>query len=388
MATKKPYILLAPGPVPVTNSVRDILSKQSVYHRGTEFQNILKNSKKNLAKFFQTQESVMILSSTGTGSMEAAISNTLSPQDEVLCLCYGKFGERWKEIATRYNLKIHTINAPWGDTVNPKDIESYLEKNKNIKAVFATACETSTATEQDMEGISKVLKPKSDILFIVDGISALGAMPLPMDELGIDVLIGGSQKSFAIPTGFAFIALSKKAWEFQKKSKCPKFYFDLEKTKKAEDKGESPFSLNANLLQSLEDSLDNIVEKQGLENHILRCRQLAKATHEFAKSMGLSLLSKNPSAAVTAINMPKSISGNQIKSLMEKNHNVIVAGGQDILKDKIVRFGHLGAIKNEDLLGGLEAFGEEMHNADQKQFPKDKIKKSLQLAKQKLENNS
>lgn len=384
MARAKPYILLTPGPVPLSADVRQILSEQSIYHRGSYFQQTLAESKKSLSGFFQTQESVMILTSTGTGAMEAAISNTLSPGDTVLCICAGKFGERWQQICLSLKLEVKTIDITWGESASPQKVESYLEKNKNIKAVFVSACETSTATNQDIQSLSKILKTKPEILFVVDGITGLGSMNLPMDEWNIDVLVGGSQKSFSLPTGLSFIALSQKAWGFQKKSKCSKYYFDLEKIKTAEDKGQSAFSINANFLKALNLSLLDVLTKQGLQKRILRCEQLALATHTFAKEIGLSLFSKNPATAVTALNMPDDIDGSLIKKAMEEKHNIIVAGGQEKLKGKIIRFGHLGNIQDEDLLSGLGALAEELHILKPSQFPINKIEKSLEASKQKL----
>ncbi len=382
---KKPYVLLTPGPVPLTSSIKNILSEQPHYHRGLKFQQIFNKVKKLLQIFFQTKESVIILTSTGTGAMEAAITNTLSPGDTVLCICSGKFGNRWKDIALSYGLHTEIIDIPWGKTVSPEEISRYLQKNKNIKALLVSACETSTATNQPIEEISKVLKNNSEILLIVDGITGLGSMHLPMDQWNIDVLIGGSQKSFLLPTGMSFIALSQKAWKFEKKSKCPKYYFNLKREKEDQDKGWSSFSINVSFIKALEESLNHILQKnKGLEKNILRCQQLAKATQLFCKELGLDLLSQKPSASVTAIQIPKNISANQIKKSIEEKENIIVAGGQDHLKDKIIRIGHLGFIQNEDLLRCLETLGIELHNQSNDKFPIYKIQKALEVAKKEL----
>ncbi len=382
---KKPYTLLTPGPVPLTSSIKSILSEQPHYHRSSKFQHIFKEVKKKLQTFFQTKESVIILTSTGTGAMEAAITNTLSPGDTVLCVCSGKFGNRWKDIALSYNLKPEVIDVRWGEPVSTEEISHHLQNNNHIKAVLVSACETSTATNQPIEEISKILKNKPEILFIVDGITGLGAMPLPMDQWNIDVLVGGSQKSFLLPTGMSFISLSQKAWDFEKKSTCPKYYFNLKREREKQEEGNTSFSINVSFIKALNQSLEYLLEKdKNLEKCILRCQQLAKATQLFCKELDLDLLSKKPSDSVTAIQIPETISANQIKKSLEEKENIIVAGGQDQLKDKIIRIGHLGFIQNEDLLRCLETLGAELHNQLFDQFPKDKIQRALEVTKKEL----
>ncbi|MGI9549459.1 MAG: pyridoxal-phosphate-dependent aminotransferase family protein [Bdellovibrionales bacterium] len=382
---KKSYNLLTPGPVPLTSSIKNILSKQPEYHRGLKFQHLFKEVKKNLKTFFQTKESVIILTSTGTGAMESALTNTLSPQDRVLCVCGGKFGERWKEISESYGLEVTSIDVVWGEAVDPKKIKEHLQKDSNIKAVLISACETSTATSHPIKEISDLLKNYPQTLFIVDAITALGAMPLPMDLWNLDVLIGGSQKSFLLPTGLSFIALSQKAWNFQKQSRFPKYYFDLKREKEDQDKGHSSFSINVSFIQALEESLNFLLNQRGgLEKNIKRCEQLTKATHLFCKELGLELFSKNPSTSVTALTIPAPISAEAIKKSLEEKANIIVAGGQGPLKNKIIRIGHLGFIENKNLLNGLKSLAQNLHQADSKQFPKNKIKTSLKLAKKEL----
>jgi len=385
---KKSYTLLTPGPVPLTEPIQQILSQQPSYHRDGEFQHIFKEVQKNLQIFFQTQESVLILTSTGTGAMEAAITNTLSPEDLILCVCSGKFGLRWKHIALSHKLKVDVIEVPWGEAVSPEQISKHLKQNPNIKAVLVSACETSTATNHPIKDISQVLCDKPDVLFMVDGITGLGSMPLPMDEWNIDVLVGGSQKSFLLPTGLSFIALSKKAWEFEKHSQCPKFYFHLKREKRDQDKGYSSFSINVSFIEALKESLNQILKQpKGLEQTITRCQTLAKATQMFCKDMHLSLLSKSPSSAVTAIEMPEDISALQVKQSIKDKAHIIVAGGQDHLKDKIIRIGHLGYIQNKDLLMCLKVLGEELHLKNPNQFPKYKIQHALQTTKKILTQN-
>ena len=381
---KNSYTLLTPGPVLLTGPVREILSEQSLHHRGEYFKSLLKDVKQSLQNFFQTQQSVMILTSTGTGAMEAAITNTLSPKDTVLCVCSGKFGNRWKEISSSYGLKVKTLDIPWGQAVLSKSIQQALEQDSNIKALFVSACETSTGTNQPIHDIGKILQKHPQTLFVVDGITGLGAMDLPMDLWGIDILVGGSQKGFGLPTGLSFISLSQKAWEFQKQAQCPRYYFDLKREKEQEDKGQTSFSINVTLIKALQTSLNQILNNSSLEQNILRCRTLAHATHTFCKLLNLNLFSKRPSYSVTAIEMPPNISAQKIKKEMETNHQVIVAGGQEHLKDKIIRIGHLGYIQNKDLVTGLKALAHSLHKEQPQAFPQERINQALQKTEELL----
>ena len=353
---KRPSILLTPGPVPLRVKTRKILSEPAIHHRSAEFQSIFRSVREKLKYVFQTQEEVLVLNSSGTGAMEAGLVNILSPGDSVICVCGGKFGERWRDMALSYGIKVQALNVPWGQAVSLKEAEESLEKHPTAKAFLVSACETSTGTEHPIEGLGDLLK-KHSALFMVDGMTGLGSMKLNMDEMGIDALVGGSQKSFMLTAGLSFIALSQKARE--RKSSCPRYYFDLRRESLAQKRDQTAFSPSVPLIKSLNDSLNFLME-EGLDSVILRSRTMAKATRSFCRVMELSLFSKTPAGAVTAVQMPRGISGEQIKKSLEEKFGVIVAGGQGALKDKIIRFGHLGPVSKEDLLFGLKAFGCEL----------------------------
>ncbi len=374
--TKKNELLLTPGPVILSHPVRKALSQPMWHHRSSQFKKLLKEVSHELKKIFQTKEPVLILTSTGTGAMEAAVSNTLSPGDEALCVCAGKFGERWKDIATAFGIKVHSINVPLGEAVPPDTVKNHLEEKNQLKALFISACETSTGTKQPVQMIAKIIKNYPHVLFIVDGITALGAEQLPMDEWGLDVLIAGSQKSFMLPTGLAFMALSKKAWEANRQSSCPKYYFDLRKEKTAQDQGQTAFSSSVTLIRALKESL-NFIKLQNLNSCILKCKILKESTHIFIKTLGLNLFSSSPANSVTAIKIPKSLSAQSIKKDLQNKYAIAIAGGQGVLKDKIIRIGHLGHIGYRDQLKGLKALGEALHNQSPLLFDKKKIKKAL-----------
>ena len=225
MAAKSSYILLTPGPVPLSRKIRQVLSQPAGYHRSARFQKILRGARPRLQSFFQTEEPVIVLSSAGTGAMEAAVANTLSPGDPVICVCSGKFGERWRDICLSYRLAVDSLNIPFGEAVAPEQAADFLKSRKGARAFLISACETSTGARHPIREISLILKGCPDTLFMVDGSTGLGAMDLPMDEWGIDVLLGGSQKGFMIPAGLSLIALFKKSLEPPKSLLLPQVLF-------------------------------------------------------------------------------------------------------------------------------------------------------------------
>ena len=372
-------ILLSPGPVALSPAVREQLGRSMTHHRSMEIKQALARLQSSFQKIFKTKEHIYMLNSSGTGAMEAALTNTLSPQDEVLVISAGKFGQRWKELALAYGLTPHELKVPWGEAVSVSSIKEKLKSHPQIKAILVQACETSTAVNHPIKELAGLTKNLPETLLIVDAISALMMMDLDMDDFGIDILIGGSQKSFALPTGMSFLALSKKAYEFQKASCLPVFYFDLNKEKKANQKGETSFSSNVSFIRALDASLQDYIQ-QGVSQIRKKAKTLAQATEQFAKHLNLKLFSSAPSLTVTAVTMPENIDGNQIKKFMEEQ-NVIVGGGQDFLQGKIIRFGHIGYIQYKDYAKALEIFGKALQN----QKPEIYTEKILETAQKKAE---
>ena len=341
-------ILLAPGPVQLHPEVQNILARPMIHHRTPEFDLVLKNVLSLLKNLFCTKENVYILSSTGSGGMEALLVNVLKPQAKVLAIVSGKFGERWADMAEAYGAKVHRLNVNWGEAVNPSTLEKYLNENPDTDIVMTQACETSTATLHPIFEISQIVK-KTKALFLVDAITALGAMPIPMDEWSIDGLVAGSQKAIMLPTGISLVSFSKKAWAIVENNPTPRFYFDLRFEQKANAKGETFFSSNVNLIRALEFVLTNI-ESTGGYNHLFKTIQRRMHyTHAMVEELGLKLYSKNPSPTVTAIKLPESIDGTKFREQFEKKYAVTVMGGQDQLKGKIIRIGHMGYITDSDL---------------------------------------
>ena len=350
------YRLLAPGPVPMPPEVQKALSEPMIHHRTPEFNGLLVSALTQLNQVFLTEEPVMIHASTGSGAMESALVNTLSPGDEVIAINSGKFGERWAKMAEAHGIKAHIVEVQWGEAVTIEQVEEALMRHTRAKAILCQASETSTATKHPIKEIAAITSKRDDVLLMVDAITALGAMELPMDEYGIDVVVSGSQKAFMIPTGLGFISLSKKAWKFNESAKCPRFYFDVKAEMEANKKGQTFFSSSVSHIKALNLALKKMLEPN-LDYTIERTQRLADATREACGILGLKMFSNSPSPAVTAVLVPENIDGQKLRNHIEEKYNVTVIGGQDKLKGKILRIGHLGWIENSDLKVGIEAIG-------------------------------
>ncbi len=331
------------------------MSEKVIHHRTPEFEKVLVESWAGLRYVFQTKQPVQILCGTGSLAMEAAVVNTLSPGDEAIVIVSGKFGERWAEMCARFGVKAHKLEVKWGETVHRDQLSTALKAHPAVKAVFSQVCETSTATVHPIEHMAKIVRAESQALFIVDAITAVGCMPLPMDAWDLDAVIAGSQKAFMIPTGLSFIAMSERAWAAQARSKIPKFYLDLALEKKANDKKETHFSTPTPLIVGLHEVLTR-VQHVGLEQVIARCELLAGITRTFGERLGLDPYSQAPSPSVTALSTPSD--SVTLRDWLEKERNITIMGGQDHLKGKIIRVGHMGDVRDEDMMALFEALCE------------------------------
>lgn len=344
-------ILLAPGPVQLHPEVQKILALPMIHHRTSEFDIILKSTLGNLKFIFQTTQPVFMQTSTGSGGMECLLVNVMSKNDKILSLISGKFGERWADMAEAFGGQVIRYQIPWGQSANLTEVEKILNQNPDIKIVLSQACETSTGTKHPIQELATLIK-KTDALFLVDAITALGAYHLPMDLWGLDGLVGGSQKAFMLPTGMSFLSFSEKAWLKIKTANVSKFYFNIENEYAANLKGETLFSSNVMIIRALDYILKNILmagTESGLKNLFRTIERRSIYTHEIARALNLKLYSENPSPSVTAIELPSNIDGVQFRSQLENKYNVVVMGGQDSLKGKVIRIGHMGYITDEDL---------------------------------------
>lgn len=344
--------LLTPGPTPLPPQVSEALARPIIHHRTPQFQAILKEATDGLKYVFQTKNDLLILASSGTGAMEAAVINFLSAGDTALTVQGGKFGERWTEICKAYGINTEIIDVEWGKAVSPQEIEKRLKANPKIKAVFVTLCETSTGVVNDIQAIGKVIKDK-DAILVVDAISGLGAIDLKTDEWFCDVVVSGSQKGFMLPPGLGFVSVSPKAWRLSEVAKCPRYYFDLIKAKKAIDKTDTPFTPAISLIIALNEAL-KMMKQDGLENIFLRHKKMADATRGAVRALGLELFA--PSAAsdvVTAVKVAPGLDGEKLVKTMRDTYGVTIAGGQAELKGKVFRIAHMGYIEEFDIIAGI-----------------------------------
>lgn len=350
---KKRY-LLAPGPTPVPESALLAMAQPMIHHRTPQFSEIFKEAAELLKYVFQTKQDVLILASSGTGAMEGSIVNLYSPGDEVIVVNGGKFGERWGKISEAYGLKVHWINVEWGKAVDPAAVKNLLDSNPDIKGVLVQASETSTTASHPVKELAAITKDRNCLL-IVDGITAVGVVNLPMDEWGIDVLVSGSQKAFMLPPGLAFVALSEKAWKFQESAKCPKFYFDFKKERKNLKDNTTAYTPAASLIIGLREAM-KMVQAEGLENTFKRHDRLARATRAAVQALGLKMLAPDcPSGAATGVFVPEGVDGGKLVKYLRDEVGVTLAGGQDHLKGKILRIAHLGYIDTFDIIIAISA---------------------------------
>ena len=344
--------LLAPGPTPVPPEALLAMAMPIIHHRAPDFLPVLESAKKGLQWLYQTKNDVLILCSTGTGGMDGAVSNFLSPGDDVLVINGGKFGERWTKICQAYGMKVEEVMVEWGYAVKAEQVEAALKKNPKIKAVFVQANETSTGVYHDIKSIAAVVK-KTDALFVVDAISALVAHDIRTDEWGIDVVIGGSQKGVMLPPGLAFVSVSDKAWKMADTAKTPKFYFNFKKERENLSKNQTTWTSPVTLIIGLNAAI-KMLQDEGLENVLKRHDKLARATRAGALALGLKLFPKeSPSNALTAIEAPAGVDGQAIYKDLRVKYGITGAGGQDKLKGKIFRIAHLGYADTFDVITAI-----------------------------------
>jgi aspartate aminotransferase-like enzyme len=345
--------LMTPGPTPVPEDIRMEMAKPMIHHRTKEYQAIFKDVTEGLQKIFKTNGDVFTFTSSGTGAMEASIVNVLSSGDKIIVVRGGKFGERFGDIAKAYGIEVIPLDVEWGTSPKPEDVADLLAKNPDVKAVYTTLCETSTATMFDIKAIGAIVA-KTPALLVVDTISGLGADEFKNDEWKVDIAIGGSQKGLMIPPGLGFCTVSAKAWKAVETSKLPKFYFNFKKYKKAYADTDTPFTSAITLVIGLKKAIEKVMA-EGVDNVIARHKNSGVAIREAAKALGLGIFSKSPSDGVTGIVIPDAIGADNLIKVMKSELGVTVAGGQDTLKGKIIRVAHMGGIDQEHVIEAIKA---------------------------------
>jgi aspartate aminotransferase-like enzyme len=349
----KKYYLLSPGPTPIPDKVLSIAAEPIIHHRTPEFSNIFMEVTEGIKTVFETKEDVFILTSSGTGAMETAVVNTLSPGDKVITINGGKFGERWGNICKAYGVVYKDIILEWGADFTKEHLADELKANPGVKAVFTTLSETSSGAIYDIKGFGEVVSG-TDAILVVDGISGVGAAPCPMDEWKVDVMVTGSQKSFMIPPGLAYIAFSQKAWKMVETSKLPKFYFDAKKAKKNLEKKTTPWTPAISLIIQQKKALE-IIKGMGLPKLFEHHRILGEATRAGVKAAGLELLAVNPGNILTAVKVPAGVDGVKLVKTMQSKYMAYIAGAQDPNKGKFFRIAHLGYMGGFDVITALSA---------------------------------
>jgi len=346
--------LLAPGPTAIPPEILLAMAEPILHHRNPLFEAVVAEVRENLKWLFGTKNEVLIFASSGTGAMEGAVTNMLSPGDKVICVKSGKFGERWANICKAYGVQSVNIDIPWGDILEPVEVEKVLKANPDAKAVYATATETSTGARFPIQEVAAIVKNYPNTIMVVDAITGLGVFEILQDDWGIDILVSGSQKALMLPPGLAFAGVSDKAWEFNKTSTLPKFYFNWAKELANLQKNQTNFTPAISLIMGLRESL-RMMKEEGRENVFRRIDILARATREGAMALGLKVFAKSPSPAVTAIVAPEGIDGQAIYKTLWKKYGVTGAGGQDQLKGKIFRIATLGYADKYDVITAISA---------------------------------
>lgn len=347
--------LFSPGPTMLPQDIMLKMAEPIMHHREAEYEAIFEEVREGLRYLFQTENEVLVFASSGTGAMEGAVANLLSSGAKALVVRGGKFGQRWEEICHVYGIEVRPIDVKWEEVVDPEVIEDSLKEDPSIRAVFTQATETSTGVVHPIREIAEITGRYEETAIVVDAITGIGAIDIPMDAWNLDVVISGSQKALMLPPGLSFVALSEKAWNLVDRSDLPKYYFDFRKQLESAKKNQSTFTPAITLVIGLRESLRKI-RREGLKALFARHDLLARATREAVKALGLELFAaESPSNALTAVRIPEGIGANEIKSRFFEEYGITVAGGQDQAKGKIIRIAHLGYYGRLDVIMVISA---------------------------------
>ena len=348
--------LLTPGPTPLSPPALHAMMASDMHQRTEDFRKAYRSCLADLKEVLGTSNDVLMFAASGTGAMDATVSNLFSKGDKVIVCCAGKFGERWAEIAKAYGLNANVLTVPYGQVVAPAQVEQALAQDPAVKGVFVQASETSTGAAHDVQAMGRAVA-KTGAIFVVDAITGLGTMPLDIDGWGLDVLIGGSQKAFMVPPGLAFLSISPKAWKFTETATLPHYYFNLKKEKKSGDAGESSWTPATALVLALAEAL-RYIKQIGMAKLVENAQLLAHATRAAAVRMGLELFAPgSPGSSVTAVKAPSGMDSGVIVKEFRSRFGAIIANGQGSMKGQIFRIAHLGYFDFADLfavIAGLE----------------------------------
>jgi aspartate aminotransferase-like enzyme len=347
--------LRIPGPTPCPPEVLQAMGRQMIDHRGPEFQKILNDVTDKLKRVFQTKNDVFVLTGSGTGGLEAAAVNVLSPGDRVLSVSIGVFGDRFASIAQQFGAEVVSLKVEWGRAAAPDAVRQAIQANPDIKAVLVTHNETSTGVTNDLGAISRVVKEAGKLL-IVDAISSLGSIDLPVDDWRCDVVVTGSQKGWMVPPGLAMVSVSPEAWQAHSVAKMPRFYWDFTKARTYLERGQNPWTPAVSVVFALSVALDMML-KEGLSQIVTRQARIGQMTRDGVKALGLPLFAEESHASntVTAVAPPASVDIKKLRQIKREENEIVLAGGQQHLDGKIFRIGHLGWVTEDDIKGVMAA---------------------------------
>jgi aspartate aminotransferase-like enzyme len=354
MTIKPEYKLWTPGPVAVPRDYLKSLDRDLLYHRDELFGKLLNSVVKGLQQVFLTSQPVYVLTASGTGAMETAVANLVSPGERVIVAHAGKFGERWREINIRFGAYVDELSRPYGEAIPPEELERKLKSNDAARCVFTTLTETSTGVVNDIRAFGEICHRLNRIL-VVDAVAGLGIDELQMDAWHVDVVIGGSQKGFACPPGLAFIAVSEKAWVQVEKCRNSRFYFDLRQYRKFAEKGQTPWTPAISLFYALELALKKLARK-GIKKNWQEKARLAEFVRQEIAKQGLAIFPQRPSNALTVIRMPEGVDGTRIVDYCKRVHRILLSNGQAELRGKVVRIGHMAPVTKAEMKRVLRYF--------------------------------
>jgi aspartate aminotransferase-like enzyme len=356
--------LRIPGPTPLPERVVRSMNRPMIDHRGPEFAAILAEITAGAKRVFKTSNDLLLLTSSGTGGLESAVANLVSPGDEVVVALCGNFGERFAALAAAYGADVVRLEFEWGQPVDPADLAAVLERHPNAKVVLLTHNETSTGLTNPLQALARVARDAGRIV-VVDGVSSISSIAIETDSWGIDVAVTGSQKGWMAPPGLALLSVSDRAWEQQARSRSPRFYFDWKEAKTWADKGMTPFTPAIGVIFALQEGL-RMLEEEGLDAVYERHGRLARATQTGLEALGFRLYAQDGyrSNTVTSATPPQGLDVNVLRKLLNDKYGVVIAGGQGKMTGKMIRVGHLGAIAAGDIVQVLWAIEQALEELD------------------------
>lgn len=346
--------IFAPGPTPIPDEVQAAMAAPLVYHRGPDFPDFIRSVVEKLKPVFPTQDDVLLLASSGSGAMEAAVVNTLSQGDRALVIQAGQFGAKWTAICQAYGVDVDVLDLPWGAAVDPMQVAERLKAHPETRVVFATHSETSTGVLHDVEALGRVVG-ETDALLVVDGVSSVIAHPLRTNDWGVDIAVTASQKGLGVPPGVGVMTVSARAWDMMQSATLPKFYFDLNTYRIALEEGRGPATLPMTLMAGMGASLD-LIAVEGIENVWARHARHAEAVRQATVALGLSVFPDCPSNVLTAVALPESVDGLAIMADLRARFGITVGGGLAHLRGRLIRISNLGFVDDLDILTVVSAF--------------------------------